>query len=388
MIEAKAIKEAFKGLYGTDASVCRAPGRVNLIGEHTDYNYGFVMPAAVDLYTWIAFSPRDDRKISIRSENFSESIEFDLNEPSPQKRSHWSDYPRGVAVVLEQAGYTLRGVNLFVRGDVPLGSGLSSSAAIEVATAYALLLNSGSSIDRLQVAKLCQRAENEFVGMQCGLMDQFISCFGQADRALMLDCRSLDYTLLPLPADIKLVICNTMVSHELATSEYNARRTECEEGVKLLAKSLPNVSSLRDVTTDDLARFGPSLPEKILKRCRHVVTENARVVEASSALEFGNLALFGQLMHESHCSLRDDFEVSCPELDLMVELANQVEGVCGARMTGGGFGGCTINLVLKNRVAEMTDRVRRGYQETTGGAPDIYVCSPAQGAELVLSAES
>lgn len=382
-IEAGELRDAFRRLYGADARTYRAPGRVNLIGEHTDYNDGFVMPVAIDLYTWVAIAPRSDRRISIRSENLSETIEFDLDESDPQRKGHWSDYARGVAVVLERAGHRLRGANLLIRGEVPLGSGLSSSASLEVATAYALLSNSSGRIDPVEMARLCQRAENEFVGMRCGLMDQFIACCAQAGRALMLDCRSLEYRLVPLPADVTLVVCNTMVKHELASSEYNTRRAECEEGVRILARSLPRVRSLRDVTSGELDRLCGDMPDVINKRCKHVVGENARVLEAAAALEGADLKTFGRLMGESHRSLRDDYAVSCAELDLMVELAGQVRGVYGARMTGGGFGGCTINLVSAGSVTQFKEEVAGGYTKATGIAPKLYTCRAGGGVEEV-----
>jgi len=377
----QALTESFQGLYGGQPKIYRAPGRVNLIGEHTDYNQGFVMPAAIDFSTWVAIAPRKDRKLSIRSENFSETVELDLNQPATQSRGHWSDYPFGVAVKVEQSGRRLVGANLLVRGEVPIGSGLSSSAAIEVATGMALLENSGLSIDRVTLAKLCRQAENEFVGMRCGLMDQFISCFGQAGHALMLDCRQLDYQLLPLPENVRLVVCNTMVKHELASSEYNARRAECDEGVRILSRKVANVQSLRDVTMNDLERSGSQLPEVVYRRCRHVVGENDRVTTAAGALTSGDLNVFGKLMAESHQSLRDDYEVSCKELDVLVDLANGLEGVFGARMTGGGFGGCTINLVRTESVDTFKQTVAKEYLKITGREPEIYVCSAAQGAE-------
>jgi galactokinase len=377
------LAEAFQSLYGSRPRIYRAPGRVNLIGEHTDYNDGLVMPAAIDFSTSVAIDARDDRRIVIRSENFSEAAELDLDQPPARGRGHWSDYPFGVALTLEEAGQRLRGANMLVRSEVPIGSGLSSSAAIEVATGLALLDIAGVRIDRLDLAKVCQQAENDFVGMRCGLMDQFISCFGQTGHALMLDCRSLAHQLLPLPEDLKLVVCNTMVKHELAASEYNARRAECEESVRLLARELPEVRSLRDVTIEDLERTGGELPEVIRKRSRHIVSENARVAAAAAALQREDLKTFGELMGESHRSLRDDYEVSCEELDLMVDIANQAEGVFGARLTGGGFGGCTINLVAADSVDLFTQSVASGYAQATGREPEIYVCTPAQGAERV-----
>src|SRR5262245_52065035 len=276
----------FRDLYGEEPQIYRAPGRVNLIGEHTDYNAGFVMPMAIEASAWIAIATRSDRRIVIRSENFSETVDFELDELSVRK-GHWSDYPRGVAFTLEQDGHHLRGANILLRGDVPVGAGLSSSAALEVATGYALLDCSGVAIDRLRLAIACQRAENEFVGMRCGLMDQFTACFAETGRALRLDCRSLEFDQQLLPGGVKVVVCNTMVKHQLAVSEYNRRRAECEEGVRLLAQYLPGVRSLRDVTLTELESCRTQLPETIYKRCRHVINENARVLAAVVALQNG-----------------------------------------------------------------------------------------------------
>ena len=367
----------------TESRTFRAPGRVNLIGEHTDYNDGFVMPAAIDLSTWVEVSPLEQHKLQIHSEKFGEDVEVDLDDPNLTRRGHWSDYPVGVAVMLEKAGHHLRGAKLHIRSEVPLGSGLSSSAAIEVATACALIANSGIEIDRRDIALLCQKAENEFVGAHVGIMDQFISLFGNAEKALMLDCRSLDFELLPLPDNVRLIICNTMVKHELTSNPYNERRAQCEAGVKHLAKFVPNIVALRDVTLEQLEEFGGDLPEVVYRRCRHVITENARVLSAAQALEQGDLNRFGELMAESHQSLRDDYEVSTEELDLMVELARRVDGVYGARMTGGGFGGSTVNLVAHEHVEEFRARVAKRYEEVTTLKPEIYICSAANGAEEV-----
>jgi galactokinase len=361
----------------------RAPGRVNLIGEHTDYNDGFVMPAAIDLSTWVKISPLEQRKLQILSENFNEQIEIDLDDQSLARRGHWSDYPIGVAVMLERSGRRLHGARLQIRGEVPIGSGLSSSAAVEVATACALVANSGLTIDARDLALLCQKAENEFVGARVGIMDQFVSLFGQAQKALMLDCRSLEFELLPLPDNIRLIICNTMVKHELASGAYNERRAQCEAGVKHLAKFVANVTALRDVTLEQLEQFGSDLPEVVYRRCRHVITENARVLAAAKALAQGDLKEFGRLMAESHQSLRDDYEVSSEELDLMVELARKIEGVYGARMTGGGFGGCTVNLVAVEHDEEFSKRVAESYEQVTKLKPEIFICSASKGAEEV-----
>ncbi len=361
----------------------RAPGRVNLIGEHTDYNDGFVMPAAIDFSTFVKLLPLEDRKLDILSENFGDEIAFDLDTSDPKPCGHWSDYPVGVAVMLERAGYQLRGARLQIRGEVPIGSGLSSSAAVEIATACALIANSNLRIDRAELARICQKAENEFVGARVGIMDQFVSLFGQAQKALLLDCRSLEFKLLPLSDKVRLVVCNTMVGHELASSAYNERRAECEAGVKHLAAVLTNVTALRDVTLGQLEQNAPDLPEVVYRRCRHIVTENARVLAAAEALEQSDLTRFGELMGESHRSLRDDFEVSCPELDLMVDLAGEVDGVYGARMTGGGFGGCTVNIVAVDQVEQFKHRVAQGYEQGTKLKPEIYVCKTSNGASEV-----
>jgi galactokinase len=364
--------------------IFRAPGRVNLIGEHTDYNDGFVMPAALDFSTWVKISPLEGRKLAIFSENFGEEIGVDLDDKNLVAHDHWSDYPVGVAVVLERAGHRLRGARLQIRGEVPIGSGLSSSAAIEVATACALVANSELKIDPRELALLCQRAENEFVGARVGIMDQFVSLFGHAQKALLLDCRSLDFRLLPLPDNVRLIICNTMVKHALASSAYNERRAQCEAGVEYMAKFLPNITALRDVTIEQLEEHGDGLEDVVYRRCRHVITENARVLSAGDALERGDLERFGELMGESHQSLRDDYEVSSEELDLMVEIAKKIEGVYGARMTGGGFGGCTVNLVADTRVEEFKERVFREYESRTTLRPEIYVCTAANGAQEVF----
>jgi len=365
----------------------RAPGRVNLIGEHTDYNDGFVMPVAIDFFTQIILFPLDERSLEFYSDNFKEKVVLDFDNLPKSRSRHWSDYVVGVALMLLREGYELRGARLMISSDVPIGSGLSSSAALEVATAYALAMSSDLKIKRVELAKLCRRAENEFVGARVGIMDQFVSFFGETDKALLLDCRSLEFEHLPFPPSAQLVICNTMVKHDLASGAYNERRQQCEEGVELLRTVLPNVTALRDVTSQQLELHRKELPEVIYRRCRHVVTENERVVGAASALKQGDVAKFGQLMNQSHQSLRDDYEVSCAELDLMVGLARKVEGVFGARMTGGGFGGCTVNLVRCDKIDEFQDTVATGYQEATELTPEIYICKAVKGAEELQMAD-
>lgn len=377
------LRSRFQELYGGLPRTFRAPGRVNLIGEHTDYNDGFVMPAAIEFYTWVAAAPRADRVLRAWSEQFQETAEFSLDDLSGPPRKHWSDYIRGVAAVLQSSGHRLCGADLLVDGHVPLGAGLSSSAAIELSTALALTAIAGQAVPRMELVKLSQRAEHEYSGTLCGIMDQFISGFGHAGSALMLDCRSLDYKLLPIGSDVRLVICNSMVKHQLAAGEYNLRRSECEAGVAALRKFLPQVRALRDVSLDDLQKHRASLSNDVYRRCHHVITENNRVLRAAAALEAGDMVRFGELMYASHASLRDDYQVSCAELDALVEAASSCDGVYGARMTGGGFGGCTVNLVRADAVERFQERVSEQYRRATGITPVIFTTSAAEGASVV-----
>jgi len=375
------LEQRFQARYRVQPRLFRAPGRVNLIGEHTDYNDGFVMPAAIQFSCWVAASPREDNKLVIHSENLNQGVTVSLDDAKPL--GDWSDYAVGAAVIPHRSGKRLKGANLLIRSEVPIGAGLSSSASIEVSVALAVLSLSGRHIDRKQLALWCQRAENEFAGMRCGIMDQFVACYGRGDHALKLDCRTLEYELLPLQADVEIVICNTMVKHKLAAGEYNIRRAQCEEGVRKLADVLPDIRALRDVSSIQLEQHRELLDPIVYRRCRHVVTEDERVQAAASALSKGDLRLFGKLMDESHESLRRDYEVSCAELDTMVELAHQQEGVLGARMTGGGFGGCTVNLVCTENAPAFQRTISDAYHNATGLLPEIYVCRASQGAEEV-----
>ena len=381
---ARAVTERFRAIYGRNPrGIFRAPGRVNLIGEHTDYNDGFVMPIAIDFYSYAAIGERTDRTLSVYSEQFQQTAEFSIDQLAGPPRKHWSDYVRGVAAVLRDEGYPLEGAHLVIDGQVPIGSGLSSSAAIEVTTALALTSLGGVTIPMLEVARLCQRAENTYTGTRCGIMDQFVSCCGKQDHALMLDCRSMEVTYLQLPPDVRLVICNTMVRHELAAGEYNERRASCERVVETLRKFIPNVRALRDLTLEELERYRGKISDVDFRRCRHVITENARVIDAQSALQGADLLRLGELMYRSHESLDRDYEVSCSELNIMVNLAREFEGVHGARMTGGGFGGCTISLVENKAVPEFQATVAREYEKLTGLSPQIFVCAAAAGASEV-----
>ena len=324
----------------------------------------------------------------LRSTEFPEVFEFDLTNLPQRRLGAWCDYVVGVALALGLAGIRVAGVNLLVHGEVPMGSGLSSSAAIEVATALALLRLSKKKMPLPTVAKLCQQAENEFVGARVGIMDQFVSCFGRASHALLLDCRSLKHEFVQLPANLQLVICNTMVGHELASGEYNARRAECEEGVRILRIVLPEVRALRDVTLSQLEDHRQKLSLKVFARCRHVITENARVKSAVEAFHKEDTAALGPLLRDSHRSLRDDYEVSCKELDLMVEIATAQPGLIGARMTGGGFGGCTINLVESAAVNNFRRNVGAAYSSKTGLTPEIYVSPASEGAQQIVLEEN
>jgi len=375
----KSVSATFSARFGSTPRIFRAPGRVNLIGEHTDYNDGFVLPAAIDLYTWTAIAPRSDRKIVVFSENFRELAEIDLATEDSRPKDHWIDYIHGVALLLQNSGIRVPGANLAIFSNVPLGSGLSSSAALEVSAARALLALSGHSLGLAEIAKLCQKAENEFVGARVGIMDQFASCFGSLNQAILLDCRSLEYQLLPLPPSIAMVICNTMVKHEHAGGEYNVRRAQCEQGVQVLKRRFPGIRTLRDISVGQLSAHRDDLPEPIYRRCHHVVSENERVLLMVEALKSGDLKSIGPCMHESHESLKNDYEVSCPELDTMVDLAAKTPGTIGARMTGGGFGGCTINLVNFDTVDNFRQEVAAGYTAATKIVPEIYVSTAGAG---------
>jgi galactokinase len=382
--QAQILQDQFKEMYGQNARVYCAPGRVNLIGEHTDYNDCFVMPVAMDLYTWVAAAQREDSRVHVHSRNLSQRAEMDLRDTHRNVQGHWSAYILGVAASLRQAGQELRGANLLVEGNVPMGAGLSSSASVEVAAGYALLATSGLSLNPVELAKICQRAENEFAGARCGIMDQMIACCGRANYALLLDCRSLEFQLLPLFSDAQFVVCNSMVKHDHAAGEYNARRDDCETATRILSGDMPGLRALRDVTLMDLERFSQLLPEGVYRRARHVVSENARVIAARSALERGDPDLFGRLMRESHRSLRDDYEVSSAEVDTLVELACEQDGVYGSRITGGGFGGCTISLVQRSKVGEFGRVLAQRYQQATGKKPDIYSFQASDGARELL----
>jgi galactokinase len=366
--------------FQADPAIFVAPGRVNLIGEHTDYAEGFVMPVAIDFATLAGISPRTDGKIVIYSENYTEEVTFDAAALPAKAGKHWSDYPIGVVVLLTGEGYKIPGFSLSLWGDVPLGSGLSSSAALEVVTMLAVTTLIGVSIPGPKLARLCQRVENEFVGANCGIMDQFISANGKENHALLLDCRDLSFKLAPIPANIALVIANTMVKHSIAGGDYPTRRAESEAACAVIASHRPGVPFLRDATLDDLEKWGHEMAPKSLLRARHVISEDLRTVAAEKALEKGDLAEVGRLMAEAHRSYSKDFEGSCDEADAMVELAQDIPGLIGARLTGGGFGGCTINLVEQSHAKAFAAELGRRYAAKFGIEPQIHICHASGGA--------
>jgi galactokinase len=365
----------------TGQKIYRAPGRVNLIGEHTDYNDGFVMPAAIAYDIRVAVTPRADRHVTVRSEGFSGTRDFDLDALEPGVLHDWSDYVRGMLIELGRDGATLRGADLAVRADLPVGAGLSSSAAIAVGVGYAMLATAELPIDRVRLALAAQRAENIHAGTKSGIMDQFISANAHEGQAILLDTRALTFEYLPLPDAATFVVCNTMVKHSNATGGYNARHAECAAGVTALAARYPGVRALRDVTLEQLEGARDALPETIFRRCRHVITEDARVLAAGQALKTGDLAEFGRLMSASHVSMRDDFEISAPQVDTMVDLAGAFgASVYGARMTGGGFGGSTVNLVAAGDVDAFVHYIVPAYRAATALEPAVYLGVGAPGA--------
>lgn len=367
------LRSEFIGKYGANPRIFRAPGRVNLIGEHTDYNEGFVLPAALDFATYVAAASRSDRLIRVASLKFEDIVEIDLDQLVEQSEKTWAKYVLGVGVILERAGYRLGGADLLIDSDVPVGSGLSSSAALEISAAFALASLSGHQIDGMELARIGQTAEHEFAGVRSGIMDQFAAVFGEVNNALFLDCRSLGWSPVPL-AEAKFMICNTKTKHDLADGEYNKRRAECEAAAAFLGKT-----SLRDVSWAEFEASAALMPEIPKKRARHIISENERVLSSVHALSVGDLTTFGQLMNASHDSLRDDFEVSCRELDIMVDIARSRPDILGARMTGGGFGGCTINLISGDDSRGFIEFMSDAYSRESGIVPDIHECRIGQG---------
>jgi galactokinase len=375
---------AFREATGRDPeAVAFAPGRVNLIGEHTDYNDGFVLPAAVDRGVAVAARRVAGDTFTLHAADLGERCRFPRGAPGRDPAHSWADYFKGVVWALANRGLEVPACEAVITGDIPRGAGLSSSAAYEVATALGLSALGGFALSPLAIAQLAREAENGFVGVACGIMDQMASVFGQPGGALFLDCRSLAHEPVALPPGLKIVVVDSGIRHSLGSSEYNQRRAECEEGVRMLAAWRPGVRALRDVGPDDEARLFAALPPVVRRRCRHVVSENARVRDAVTALCAGDTARLRTLMAASHASLRDDYEVSCPELDLLVELALGLPACHGARLTGAGFGGSTVNLVELAAVDAFSASVAAGYRNRTGRRAEIYVFEPSAGARVL-----
>jgi galactokinase len=374
MIDDSEMRALFSNIYpggGADILVRSAPGRVNLIGEHTDYNDGYVLPIPLRSRVYAAGSPNGSETINIYAADYKQRSSYNLGEIQYDQELPWTNYPRGVTKTLMDHGNDISGCDILLKGDVPQGAGLSSSAAVEIATARLLIDLNGLRIDPIELAYIGKKAENTFVGVQCGVMDQFVASLGREDNALFIDCRTNDHENVPLNPDHAVVIVNTMVKRELATSAYNERRRECEEGVRLLERSIPGIKALRDISTNHLGHID-ELPEPIRSRCRHVVTENARVLDSIIALKQGNMNHLGELMNQSHDSLRDDYQVSCRELDTLVDAARNIPGTLGARMTGAGFGGCTVNLIEKENAQNFNKMISNIYRAATGIQPEVY----------------
>lgn len=369
-----------KRRFSADGRVFAAPARVNLIGEHTDYTGGLVMPMAIDFATVTLISPRTDGRVVFYSENFDEEVSFESNSIEWAARGHWTDYPLGVLWSLKQEGVAVGGFSMTLAGNVPVGAGLSSSASVEVATAMALLDLAGVTLPLAKIATLCRRAENEYVGAKSGIMDQFVVAGAVAHRAMMLDCRSLEFELLPLPDGVRVVICNSMVRHDVASGEYGDRSDEVMAGQQVLQRERPGIELLRDATLADLEACRGKMSAASFARCKHVITENGRVLAAREALLRGDTERFGALMVEAHASMRDDFAASCIEVDALVEIAVRQRGCFGARITGGGFGGCTVNIVSAARAEEFVEAVRREYAAKIGIDAECFVCTPSDGA--------
>ena len=380
------IHAEFQRHFGYEPLLVRAPGRVNLIGEHTDYNGGFVLPAAVDKEVLFAVGLNGGRHIRLVAHDLGETLELaDAAEISPSD-THWANYLLGVAAQFQQRGIAVPGFDCVFGGTIPMGAGMSSSAAIECGLAFALNQLLGTGLETMELARMAQKAEQTYAGVQCGIMDQFASLFGRDGQVVRLDCRSLDYAYFPFDtAASRIVLCNSGVKHSLASTAYNTRRQECERGVSVLQLHHPEVKSLRDATLAQLEAHRDELDPVVFRRCAYVVQENTRVENACRHLEAGDLAAFGQEMYASHAGLRDDYEVSCAELDVLVEAAKAAPGVFGSRMMGGGFGGCTINLVAPEHVEGFITSVSAAYQQQLGLKLETYQTTIVGGVGAMLA---
>ena len=381
---ASQVREKYRQMFsGNDPLVIRSPGRVNLIGEHTDYNHGFVLPAAIDKAIYLAIGPRSDTRIHLFSVDLDQEYLADLDNFQPSAL-HWPNYLLGIVQQLQRAGHSPKGFNGVFAGDIPIGSGMSSSAALECATAYGLNEVFQLGVDKLTMVKMAQRAENTFVGLQCGIMDMFASMFGQKGQVIRLDCQSLDYAWFPLHLDDRrIVLLDSNVKHSLASSEYNTRRQQCEEGVRLIRGHHPEIQSLRDVSLAMLDKYVAPVDSLVYRRCRFIVQENARLLAGTTDLQKGDLVAFGRKMFQTHAGLSREYEVSCKELDFLVDQVKDDPAVVGARMMGGGFGGCTINLVKENAIEGLVARIAPVYRAAMGKEMKVYVAQIEDGTSVV-----
>lgn len=377
------IIEKFSQTFSEKPTLVRAPGRVNLIGEHTDYNNGFVLPASINKSIYLAVSKRSDEKIHLISLDLNDEYISDIHTYQPREKS-WADYILGVVQQLQQLSYNIGGFNCIFSGDIPLGAGLSSSAALECGVAFSLNLLFELNIDKIDLVRLSQKAENEFVGVKSGIMDQFASMMGRKNQVIKLDCQSLAYEYNPLQMDgIEIVLFDSCVKHSLVTSEYNTRRAQCEAGVQMIAEKYPEVKSLRDATVEMIDEIIKPKDELVYRRCKYVVEENKRLLEGCEDLKRGDVKAFGKKMFATHEGLSKDYEVSCKELDFLIDCVKDNNAVLGARMMGGGFGGCTINLVKEDAVDELVKSVTDKYKTQTGKDTKVYVAKIEDGVSVV-----
>jgi galactokinase len=378
------VLSAFHSKFGKPARLFRAPARINIIGEHCDYNDGFVMPTNTALYTWLALAPREDRTVQIAASDFKQIVKINLDQLHKGSDGGWQEYIKGVLLVLQNEGYELNGADILTTGEIPLGGGLSSSASLETVVAFAMLTCAGYDIDRSQMALMCKTAENEFVGVACGIMDQYVISLCGKDQAMMLDCRSLRHKPAPLPDDAQLLIVNSGVVHRLHEGSLNKRRFECEQAVARLRDDGLQIAALRDLSMEILNIHRDVLDNLLYRRCRHVVTEIGRVEDAFEAMVNKDPETLGQLMNQSHDSLKDDFEVSCRELDFLVDVARKCDGVYGSRMVGAGFGGCTVSLVKREKIKSVVAKISRQYRELQGQDPWYHVVEASEPVQEIL----
>jgi galactokinase len=382
-ISSTSVRNAFHSKFKQPPRLFRAPARINVIGEHCDYNDGFVMPANTALYTWLAISTRDDRTVKVVASDYDQQALIDLDDLQPDTGGGWREYFKGIFHVLQDEGFELGGANILTTGEIPLGGGLSSSASLETVVAYAMLACAGYEVDRQRLALMCRRAENEFVGVACGIMDQYVISMCAQGEAIMLDCRSLDFRPAPLPQDAQFLVVNSGVVHSLREGGLNERRHECEQAVNLLSSAGREIGALRDVNMADLDGNRELLGAKLYRRARHVVSEIQRVHDAYDAMCDDDPARLGQLINASHDSLRDDYEVSCGELDLLVDIARDCEGVFGSRMVGAGFGGCTVTLVERDKAKKAASTISERYRQALGQDPWWHIVGMSQPVQEV-----